>query len=237
VSYLCAVHAARIPLSRRETAPVYRFCFLIELAGEELQSLSFQIASERTDRTALIFILRRFVMNGLVEEAIKYGFSHAALLDTSTLTLRVEARDMCAAGKCKSYNKSWVCPPACGTFEEIYGKLAGYSKGLIVQTTAELEDNFDYESMEMASAAQKERFKSFRETLIARWPRLIALGSGSCKLCEPCTWPDRPCARPDEAIMSMEAAGLIVSDVCKANNINYYYGPLTLTYTSCYILE
>ena len=175
--------------------------------------------------------------NDLVRQAEEFGFSHAALLDTSTLTLRVEARDMCAAGKCKSYNKSWVCPPACGTFEEIYGKLAGYSKGLIVQTTAYLEDNFDYEGMQAAGALQKERFIRFRDALRERWPKLIALGSGSCRLCEACTWPDEPCRHSDEAIISMEAAGLIVSDVCKANNINYYYGPNTLTYSSCYILE
>ena len=176
-------------------------------------------------------------MNELVEQAVEFGFSHAAVLDTSTLILRVEARDMCAAQKCKSYNKSWVCPPACGTFEEFYGRFAGYSKGLIVQTTAELEDNFDYESMEKASMAQKERFRDFRAVLAKRWPKLIALGSGSCKLCDTCAWPDSPCRYPDEAIVSMEAAGLIVSEVCKANDINYYYGPLTLTYTSCYILE
>jgi predicted metal-binding protein len=176
-------------------------------------------------------------MNELVEQAVEFGFSHAALLDTSTLVLRTEARDMCAAGKCKSYNKSWVCPPACGTFEEIYAKFSGYTKGLIVQTTAELEDNFDYESMQNASAQQKERFAGFREVLAKRWPKLIALTSGSCKLCDECTWPDNPCRFPDEAIMSMEAAGLIVSDVCKANSIDYYYGPKTLTYTSCYILE
>jgi len=176
-------------------------------------------------------------MNDLVKQAIEYGFSHAALLDTDTLVLRTEARDMCAAGKCKSYNKSWVCPPACGTFEEFYARFAAYSKGLIVQTTAMLEDDFDYEGMQEASAAQKANFAEFREVLLKRWPNLIALGSGSCKLCDCCSWPDNPCRHPSKAIVSMEAAGLIVSDVCKANNIDYYYGPKTLTYTSCYILE
>ena len=176
-------------------------------------------------------------MDGLVEQALQFGFSHAALLDTKTLILRTEVRDMCAAGKCGMYNKSWVCPPACGTFEEITAKITGFSKGLIVQTTAELEDEFDIEGMQEAAKIQKERFIAFHKELITRWPNMIPLGGGGCRLCTECTFPDNPCRRPEEAFMSMEAAGLVVSDVCAGNGIPYYYGPKTLTYTSCYILE
>jgi len=177
------------------------------------------------------------MMDGLVEKALAFGFSHAALLDAETLTLRSEVRDMCAAGKCGSYNKSWVCPPACGTLDEIAAKLAGYKRGLIVQTTVELEDEFDFDSMKDAAAQQKERFSAFRKTLIEQWPGLIPLSGGSCRLCEECTWPDNPCRQPEEAFVSMEAAGLVVSDVCASNGIAYYYGPKTLTYTSCFVLE
>ena len=176
-------------------------------------------------------------MTDLVEQAVAFGFSHAAVLNAGTLTLRTEARDMCAAGRCKSYDKSWACPPACGALEDIARMIAGYSTGLIVQTTAELEDDFDYESMQRAAQQQKEHFVAYREVLRQKWPGLMALGSGGCRLCPQCSWPDAPCRRPDEAIMSMEAAGLIVSDVCRANDIDYYYGKGTLTYTSCYLLE
>ena len=30
---------------------------------------------------------------------------------------------------------------------------------------------------------------------------------------------------------------MIVSDVCKNNGLKYYYGPGTLTYTGCVLLE
>ena len=176
-------------------------------------------------------------MDGLVEQALAFGFSHAGLLDTGTLELRSEVRDMCAVGKCGKYNKSWVCPPACGTFEEITAKIAGYRKGLIVQTTAELEDEFDFDGMKEAAELQKMRFIGFRKALLGQWPDLVALGSGGCRVCEACTWPDSPCRHPEEATMSMEAAGLVVSDVCRDNGMDYYYGPKTLTYTGCYILE
>jgi hypothetical protein len=35
----------------------------------------------------------------------------------------------------------------------------------------------------------------------------------------------------------MEAYGMIVSDVCKANGIPYYYGPNTLTYCACVLFK
>ena len=177
------------------------------------------------------------MLDDLVGQALAFGFSHASLLDAGTLTLRTEVRDMCAAGKCGMYNKSWTCPPACGTLEEIAAKLAGYTRGLIVQTTAELEDEFDFDSMKAASELQKERFLAFGRELAGQWPALLSLGGGGCKKCETCTWPDEPCRRPGEVFMSMEAAGLVVSDVCASNGIAYYYGPKTLTYTSCYLLE
>ena len=35
----------------------------------------------------------------------------------------------------------------------------------------------------------------------------------------------------------MEGLGMIVSDVCKANGMKYYYGPGTLTYTGCVLTD
>ena len=176
-------------------------------------------------------------LTALVEQAEAFGFSHAGPLDASTLEPRDEVRDMCAAGKCKGYNSCWACPPGCGTLEEMTTMMSAYKTGLIVQTTAELEDEFDFEAMREASAQQRTRFMAFREVLEKQWPTLIALGSGGCKRCEACTWPDAPCRFPEQIVTSMEAAGLLVSDVCAKNGMAYYYGKNTLTYTSCYLLE
>ncbi len=63
------------------------------------------------------------------------------------------------------------------------------------------------------------------------------MGAGACTICETCTWPERPCHFPDKMVSSMEAYGLVVSDVCKPAGIPYYYGPLTLTYSSCVLFR
>ena len=176
-------------------------------------------------------------LTALAEQAVAFGFSHAGPLDAATLKPRQEVRDMCAAGKCKGYNSSWACPPACGTLEEMVAMMSAFKSGLIVQTTAELEDNFDIEGMRDAADRQREHFIGFRDILEKQWPGMVALGSGGCRRCDACTWPDAPCRHPEQMVSSMEACGLVVSDVCADNGIKYYYGPQTLTYTSCYLLE
>ena len=40
-----------------------------------------------------------------------------------------------------------------------------------------------------------------------------------------------------EAISSVEAYGILVSELCQKNNVDYYYGPNTLTYVGCVLFE
>jgi predicted metal-binding protein len=55
--------------------------------------------------------------------------------------------------------------------------------------------------------------------------------------CKTCTYPDAPCRFPEKMSASMEALGMVVSDVCKDNNLPYYYGAGTLTFVGCVLLE
>lgn len=174
--------------------------------------------------------------NTLVKLALDAGFSHAAALDAATLTPLDAVRDMCAADKCRMYGHCWTCPPACGTIAENTARIAGYHTGLIVQTTRMLEDDFDYEGMEACGEAHRQMFSALCSQLRSEYPGLLALGAGGCKLCTACTYPDAPCRMPDRAVSSMEAYGLLVSDVCTQNGLGYYYGPGTMTYTGCYLL-
>ena len=173
----------------------------------------------------------------LVSVALAFGFEHAALMDPAAAAVRPEVREMCAANLCGSFGRSWSCPPACGTLDNSRRLLAGYGSGLLVQTTGTLEDAFDYDTMVALGELQKQRLMSFRAHLRPRFPRLTALGNGACTVCNHCTYPVRPCVHPDQMLQSMEAAGLVVSDVCVQNGLGYYYGPGTLTYTGCLLLE
>jgi predicted metal-binding protein len=142
---------------------------------------------------------------------------------------------MCAADKCRKYDTCWTCPPACGSIEECTQRTARYSYGIIVQTTKKLEDSLDYEEIMAIQKLHNTAFEKFAESLRREFPGLLALGSGGCKLCDACTYPAGPCRFPYRALSSMEAYGILVSELCKANGIPYYYGPGTMTFVGCFL--
>lgn len=173
----------------------------------------------------------------LEAEGLGAGFTHVAPLKASTIQLLPEVRQMCEANTCRQYGANWSCPPGCGSLEECRANIAGYSEGLLVQTVGELEDEMDGEGMMDAEAQHKRHFKQLYAELRRKYPNMLAIGAGCCRQCEHCTYPDTPCRFPAQRVSSMEAYGMLVVDVCKANNLTYYYGPRTIAYTSCFLLE
>jgi predicted metal-binding protein len=165
------------------------------------------------------------------------GFSHCGGLDVSGIRIRVEVRDMCAADKCHAYNKNWSCPPACGSISECEERIRKYKRGVILQTTALLEDSMDYEGMEQLAKDHAEHIDSFAKKIRGPYPNCLVAGAGTCTRCKECTYPASPCRFPKEMTSSMEALGMLVSDVCQDNGLPYYYGPNTLTYTGCVLLD
>jgi len=169
--------------------------------------------------------------------AREHGFPHCRPLDCSTLEFMEAVRDMCSADRCGQYGRNWTCPPACGSLETTRKRAAKYSWGILVQTVGNLEDDFDYETMEASAGIHREHFQVLVDRLRLDWPELLAMGAGACTYCKACTYPDLPCRFPDKAIISMEAFGLFVSQVCERNGMAYNHGPLSVTYTSCVLLE
>lgn len=173
----------------------------------------------------------------LLKLAENCGFDHVGMLNVPALEFNPAVRDMCAAGRCGMYGHCWTCPPGCGTLEEISEKAAAYKRGVLLQTTGQLEDDFDVETMMDAEKIQKEHFKAFVTKLREVYPNCLPMSSGACTMCPTCTYPDEPCRAPHLAIPSMEAYGLVVSKTCEDSGMKYYYGPLTITYSGCVLVD
>ena len=169
------------------------------------------------------------------EAALAAGFSFAAPLDVSTLAVHPEVRAMCGEDRCNKYGKCWTCPPGCGTLETCLARMRSFPSGLLVQSLFPLEDPLDYAAMLQAEASHHRSFLTFRRLLAQAHPGLLALGSGGCRLCPICAYPAAPCRFPERAVSSMEAYGLLVAEVCKANSMGYYYGPGSISFTGCYL--
>ncbi|MDR3307764.1 MAG: DUF2284 domain-containing protein [Coriobacteriales bacterium] len=173
-------------------------------------------------------------MSNELERSIKEsGFESVGAFDAPALKVLPEVRDMCAANKCHTYNKNWACPPACGSLEHYENLFKGYTRGYVFQTIVHMEDPFDYAAIASASEEHKKRFHKLVEKTEASKSSILLLGAGTCTLCAACAYPDAPCRFPNKVYPSMEAAGLLVSDVCNLAEVPYYHGKGTVAFVSC----
>ena len=175
-------------------------------------------------------------MNWL-ETAKEIGFEYVGNISMESLRVLDDVRNMCAADKCKSYQRSWSCPPACGNLEHCQKRLGGYDCGVLVQTVYELADEFDMEGIRRAKMIHDKRFATLARQARKIDSNCLPLGAGACTRCDECTYPDKPCRFPDKMYASMEAYGLLVSDVCEKSGMKYYYGPNTISFTSCVLMK
>ena len=164
------------------------------------------------------------------------GFTAWASLNPDTIELKPEVRAMCADNTCGMYEKRWSCPPGCGELAECAERLRGFTYGILVQTSGEVEDSLDFEAMMEIEAEHKQHFMAMYDALRQAGDPVLALGAGGCTQCQTCTYPDAPCRFPDRMVSSMEAFGMLVLEVCKRNGLQYYYGPDRMAYTSCFLL-
>ena len=66
----------------------------------------------------------------------------------------------------------------------------------------------------------------------------LHLGAGGCGLCEKCAkLDDLPCRYPKEALASLEAYGVFVSETAKHAGLQYINGANTVTYFGIILFE
>ena len=171
-------------------------------------------------------------MENWIEQALLAGFDHVTSLDISTLTPRQDVRDMCRADLCRAYGKNWTCPPHCGTLSQCDAKIKSYDHGLLLQTVGTLEKTIDTKAYRRTEQRHLAQFRQLSQQIQAQFPHALCLGSGGCRICDRCAWPEA-CRFPEKAYGSMEGYGLFVTQVCRDNDLQYHYGEKTITYTAC----
>lgn len=70
----------------------------------------------------------------MLDKALANGFAKAAVIDAKELVYVPEYRKFCEENLCGNYNLLPVCPPACGTSEELHQRMQKYTKALVLQT-------------------------------------------------------------------------------------------------------
>jgi predicted metal-binding protein len=172
----------------------------------------------------------------LTELALECGFTNAVAVDPSGIKVYREVRDACTEDKCKAYAKNWACPPGCGALEDCQERIHGYKSGIIMQTTGVLDDELDWDGMTRIGIEHSGHIAAFSGAARLEYPYSLVLGAGACRICETCTYPSAPCRFPQKMTCSMEAYGMLVSEVCTKSGIPYHYGKGTLTYVACFLV-
>jgi len=171
-----------------------------------------------------------------IARALELGFTAALPLDAATLQPRADIRAMCAADKCRAYGKNWTCPPHCGSLAQCEQRLRGYREGILLQTVGQLQKTVDTAGYHRTEAQHLQQFYRFCALIREVYPDALCLGSGGCRLCGRCAWPEA-CRFPQLACPSMEGYGLFVTQVCRDNGAQYYHGERTVTYTACVLYK
>ena len=173
----------------------------------------------------------------VLSAAKEIGFEGVCRLNMASLRPLPEVREMCAADRCGAFGKCWSCPPACGSIEHCASRLAAYTDGVLVQTVGTLADEYDLAGIDAARKLHDRRFRTLARQIRFSQPDCLPLSAGNCTLCLVCTCPDKPCRFPTKRLSSMEAYGLLVSEVCERSGLPYYHGKNTISFTSCVLLN
>ena len=163
-------------------------------------------------------------------ENFKKDFHEYALADTDVLKFQEGVAASCRMNYCGMYNRTWMCPPAVGNWQELEKEFRKYRRFFVFTTKHDIEDSFDIEGMGRGKDEHKLVQDRVQEALRGLPCRI--LGAGGCGICKTCTYPDAPCRFPDKAVPSMEACGINVVELSRDVGIHYINGQNTVTYFS-----
>ena len=164
--------------------------------------------------------------------ALTLGATRAAIISVSDILFSESFRELCEMNSCGKYRTNWMCPPAVGPFEELKNQVLAFEQGLVVQTVYQMEDSFDYEGMMNAASIHDDIYRRILSHV--KQNRLVdpflPLNAGVCRFCENCTYPDKDCLYPADALASIEAYGIDVTALVTTCGIPYNNGVASVSY-------
>lgn len=112
---------------------------------------------------------------------------------------------LCKEG-CKVFSTKWSCPPV--SMQYISSKNACI---IVLWMNNTIESKNEYTKVKAINSILKSRLYK----LLYQYPNNQTLGSGSCRLCQKCHYPDK-CKHPEKMIYSMESVGIDVDSLCNS---------------------
>jgi predicted metal-binding protein len=174
----------------------------------------------------------------LIQKSLEAGAHKAFVIDVEKIPFDENLRTYCEANTCGSYGKNYACPPAVGDVDEVISEAKEYTKALVFQTIADLEDSFDFEGMQAAEKEHSKVGERIKEHIDGRYDGYLHPMAGGCSVCEECAKIlEKPCRYPDRAISSLEAYCINVVTLADRCGMNYIHGQNTVTYFGAFLFN
>jgi predicted metal-binding protein len=168
-----------------------------------------------------------------VKLCLKLGAAKAAEMPVSKLVLQSELRVYCEQNRCGRYHRNYTCPPLIGEISQLIHTLKTFSKTVIWQNIYQLEDSFDFEGMALGQRNHHAMTLKAAQHIYREKGRdkALVLSAGGCTHCAICACQtSEPCRDPDNALSSLEAYGINVSQIENVSDMKYINGANTVTY-------
>lgn len=161
----------------------------------------------------------------MIEKAIEAGFDRSAIVKTTDIPFDFAFRHYCEENICGQYGTNYSCPPVCGTYEQMQGKILNKKRALVVQSVNKIAD---FSEAEIRSA--KNRHCNFAAELENKLHALgvdgFTVGACGCTLCEPCAKSyNMPCKFPEIRYSCMSAYCINVKALCEMCGLAYDLSP------------
>lgn len=167
----------------------------------------------------------------MVDAALGCGADGAAVIDAGKIPHRRKFRLACEQNVCGQYGRNWMCPPDVGGIDALIASAQVYGRALVFQTVSPLEDSFDFAGMMEAEKRHGEIGLCIAKRILPLPGGALRLGAGACLLCPTCAKTDGgPCRRPEDAVSSLEAYAVAVSELAPLCGMKYINGENTVTF-------
>ena len=149
-----------------------------------------------------------------------------AFLDVESLRFHNRIRVICRE-ECPYYGSSWSCPPAVGRLEKCKAACRMYKRALFFSSFHPDEAGPEERRIRRRDHAHDELARKVEEELALLGIQGLLLTGSACSLCAECAFPRDNCRHPDKMRHCIESAGLNVSELAEAGNMDVYLGEET----------
>lgn len=161
---------------------------------------------------------------------LEHGFIEAVEVPIQDIAITQDVRNACEQNSCGQVGKNHMCPPNVGDLVMYRECIQQYENGILFSQIFPLKTREDYRKMMDYGKEFRADCRKLQKLLNRELDEFLFYLAGPCTICNECTAVNNePCHFPDEAIPSLEAAGVDVVSLTKKCGLKYNNGSGTMT--------